>query len=216
MATLVLTLAALASAALHIWAEYHGPTVQVYVCKPLTMGLIIVIAAMRTKAGRGVYALGILGGLLCSAAGDVFLMLPDDRFIPGLVSFLIGHLCYIAAFTYGRPFRVTLWPLAAFASYGVLIFLMLLPRLGSVTVPVALYIAVILAMGWQAWERRAALGTSGAALALAGAILFIVSDSILALNRFHTPLQLGRLLNLSTYFIAQWCMAMSIGRRNEE
>jgi uncharacterized membrane protein YhhN len=77
---------------------------------------------------------------------------------------------------------------------------------------VAVYIVVILAMGWQAWERRAALGTPGAMLALGGAILFIISDSILALNKFGYPFHVGRFLNLTTYFAAQWCMAMSIPR----
>lgn len=210
MTTTIVTLSALISASLHIWAEYHGPPIQIYVCKPLTMLLIILLAVRRAAAGRPFYGRAIVAGLLCSLAGDVFLMLPSDRFIPGLVSFLIGHLWYIAAFAYGRPFHVTFWALAAFACYGLLIFLLLLPRLGGVTVPVAVYIVVILAMGWQAWERRAFLGTFGAALALAGAVLFIISDSILAVNRFHTPFPPARLLNLSTYFMAQWCMAISI------
>jgi len=210
MATIILTLAAIASATFHIWAEYHGPPVQIYLCKPLTMVMIITIAMRGAKTGRSFYAYAVAGGLLFSMAGDIFLMLPSDCFIQGLVSFLIGHLFYISAFTYGRRFKVSPWVLAAFACYGVVIFLVLLPNLGDVTVPVAVYIVAILIMGWQAWERRAVLGTSGAMLALTGAILFIMSDSILALNRFGTPFHIGRLLNLATYFTAQWCMAVSI------
>ena len=213
MMNFILSLAAIASATFHIWAEYHGPPIQIYLCKPLTMVLIITIAVRRAKAGRGFYACAVVGGLLFSMAGDIFLMLPSDRFIQGLASFLIGHLFYIAAFTYGRRFRVSPWVPATFACYGVLIFLVLRPNLGDVTVPVAVYIVVILAMGWQAWERRGVLGTSGAMLALVGAILFIISDSILALNKFGFPFYIGRFLNLATYFAAQWCMSLSIPRK---
>jgi uncharacterized membrane protein YhhN len=216
MAT-ILTIMAAISATFHIWAEYHGPPMQVYVCKPLTMLLIIAIAARRATAGRGWYSRAILGGLLFSIAGDVFLMLPSDRFIPGLVSFLIGHLWYIAAFAHGRPFRTAFSPLVVFALYGIVIYLVLSPHLGAVKGPVALYIVVILIMGWQSCARWSALRTRAALLAAAGAVLFIISDSILAVNRFHTHFLLARLLNLSTYFIAQWCMAVSIGEmRNEK
>jgi len=216
MITIILTLMAVLSASFHIWAEYHGPPIQVYVFKPLTMLLIITIAVRRATAERTLYAHAILAGLLCSIAGDVFLMLPSDRFIPGLVSFLIGHLFYIAAFAYGRPFRVSFLPLIFFALYGILIYLALSPHLGAVKAPVAVYIVAILIMGWQAWARWSVLRTGPALLAAAGAVLFIISDSVLAFSRFRGPVELGRLLNLATYFIAQWCIAMSIGKMRNE
>jgi len=147
MATIILTLAAIVSATFHIWAEYHGPPIQIYLCKPLTMVMIITIAMLRAKTDRAFYAYAVVGGLFFSIGGDIFLMLPSDRFIQGLVSFLIGHLFYIAAFTYGRPFRLSPWVLAAFACYGVLICLVLLPNLRDVTVPVAVYLLAILIMG---------------------------------------------------------------------
>jgi uncharacterized membrane protein YhhN len=207
-----LSLAALGSGILHVLAEYHGPRLQIYLFKPLTMILILALAFLRAKAAPGLYGRAVIGGLLCSLAGDVFLMLPSDRFLPGLASFLLAHLFYIAAFTdgfrFGRSCRA-LWP---FGLYGLLIFLILLPTLGPMKWPVLGYILVILAMGWQAWVRWAATGRRPALWAFLGALLFIVSDSVLALNRFYQPLGPAQAVILSTYFTAQWLITLSIGR----
>ena len=90
MLTAILTLLAILSAALHIRAEYHGPRYHVYLFKPLTMVFILLIALQARWPDFSRYKVAIIAGLVCSLAGDVFLMLPSDRFIPGLVSFLIS------------------------------------------------------------------------------------------------------------------------------
>ncbi len=120
----------------------------------------------------------------------------------------------MAAFSYGGPFRFSIWPLLFFAFYGILMFIILSPYLGEMKLPVLVYLVVILAMGWRAWERWRATGDRSALLALLGAILFIISDSVLAINRFREHYEFARALNLSTYFAAQWLIALSIGDRN--
>ena len=210
----LLTLMVLGSAIMHICAEYFGPHYHIYLFKPLTMVFILLIAVSKARNAPVFYAYAIIGGLLCSMAGDIFLMLPSDQFIPGLVSFLVAHLFYIWAFTHGRRFRFPVWSLLPFAVYGILIFIVLSPALKAMKLPVLAYIVVILVMGWQAWERWDDTGQRLTLLAFIGAVLFIISDSVLAINRFRQPFEMARALTLSTYFAAQWMIAFSINERN--
>ena len=199
---------------MHIRAEYLGPHYHIYLFKPLTMVFILLIAMSKARKAPVFYAYAIIGGLLCSMAGDIFLMLPSDQFIPGLVSFLVAHLFYIGAFTRGRRFRFSFWSLLPFVVYGILIFIFLSPGLKAMKLPVLAYIVVILMMGWQGWERWNDTGQRLALLAFFGTILFIISDSVLAINRFRQPFELARALTLSTYFTAQWMIAFSIKERD--
>jgi uncharacterized membrane protein YhhN len=206
----ILTLLAILSASLHIRAEYRGPQYHVYLFKPLTMVFILLMAAQAGWPGPPRYKVAIIAGLLFSLAGDVFLMLPSDRFVAGLVSFLIAHLFYIAAFTSGTGFGFS-WRLLPCAIYGILIFSILAPHLGGMKLPVLVYMVVILVMAWQAWERWSQTGQSAALLAFLGAVLFVISDSALAVNRFRGGYKGAQALILSTYFAAQWLIARSVG-----
>ncbi|HEY0319908.1 MAG TPA: lysoplasmalogenase [Pyrinomonadaceae bacterium] len=203
-----LTILAAVSAVLHIVAEYGGARRSIYVFKPLTVILIIAIAL---SAPSSLYKYLIVAGLLFSLAGDIFLMLPRDRFIPGLVSFLIAHLFYIAAFTLdGALGRPSLLATIALLFYGGLMLRLLLPTLGKMKLPVVVYMLVILLMVWQASNRCVNVWTTASLLAFAGACLFAASDSILALNRFRRSFKSAQLLILSTYFAAQWLIALSV------
>lgn len=206
----IFTLLAILSAALHIRAEYYGPRHQVYLFKPLTMVFILLIAVQARWPGFSRYKVAVIAGLLFSLAGDVFLMLPSDRFVAGLVSFLIAHLFYIAAFTSGTGFGLS-WRLLPCALYGIVIFSILAPHLGQMKLPVVVYMVVILVMAWQAWEQWRQTGHSQALLAFLGAVLFVISDSALAINRFREGYKSAPALILSTYFAAQWLIARSVG-----
>jgi uncharacterized membrane protein YhhN len=139
-------------------------------------------------------------------------MLPSDRFVAGLLAFLVAHLLYIVAFASEiKVGALTWWPLIPLIIYGVVICVILVPSLGVLKSPVLVYVVVILIMAWLAWERWIQTGQSGALLAFAGAILFVISDTILALNRFRGAFELARALNLITYFAAQWLIASSVG-----
>jgi len=210
-----LTLLAILSAALHIRAEYYDPRYHIYLFKPLTMVFILLIAVQAGKPDASLYKVAILAGLLFSLAGDVFLMLPSDRFVAGLVSFLFAHLFYIAAFTSGTGFGFS-WRFLPCAIYGILIFSILAPHLGKMKLPVLVYMVVILVMAWQAWERWSQTGQSAALLALLGAVLFLISNSALAVNRFRGGYKSAQALTLSTYFAAQWLIARSVGQATSE
>ncbi len=210
LSTAVLSVAALFTAALHIRAEYVGPRSRVYVCKPLTTGLILLLALKTGEPVSGFYQSAVVIGLAFSLAGDVFLMLPKDRFAFGLASFLVGHLAYIAAFTSVEGFRITVLCLAPFLLAVGVVYAMLLPHLGRLWLPVLFYVLAIMVMAWQAAERFELTGDASSLLALAGALLFLVSDSALAFNRFRARFHSAQVVVLSTYYAAQWLIALSV------
>jgi uncharacterized membrane protein YhhN len=206
MTTAVLSLLVLVSALLTIRAEYRGPRLHFYVFKPLTVVLIILVA-LQTKHETGAdYKLLVVGGLLCSLVGDVFLMWPRDRFVAGLVSFLVAHLFYIAAFASGvRAWGV--WWATALLVYGVSMLWLLWRGFGKLKAAVVVYVAAILLMAWAALSRRP--DADGGVSAAAGALLFVASDSALAWDRFKGEFKGAQALILSTYFAAQWLIAVS-------
>ncbi len=209
MLTYILMLLVIVSAFIHIRAEYRGPRQQIYIFKPLTMVFILLIAILG-QVSLPFYKYMIIAGLIFSLAGDIFLMLPTDRFVAGLVAFLLAHLFYSAAFASEISVLIW-WPLIPFVIYGIAIYIILASSLGKLRLPVLIYVAVILIMAWLAWERLIQTGQTGALLAAIGAILFIISDTILAIDRFRGTFKLSRASNLITYFAAQLLIAGSIG-----
>jgi len=209
MTRLILTILAIISASIHIWGEYQGPDYLIYIFKPLTMVFIIAIALLAKDPPSKKYKFVIIAGLLFSMTGDIFLMLPVDLFIAGLVSFLIAQLIYTYAFRSGRPFRFKLLAIVPFAIYGVIIFVILFPGLNGMAIPVAAYIIVIMTMAWQAWDQWDDVRKRWALLAFIGAVLFVISDTFLALNKFGEPFLAARALTLTIYFSAQWLISNS-------
>ncbi len=208
MAALPLLIAT--SAALAVWAERRDARRAFYLLKPLTTVLILALAATAPRPAAGGYQALVCAGLLFSLAGDVFLMLPHDHFVAGLASFLIAHLFYIAAFA---PRPVTLAAplvLVALVGYGIVLLRALWPRLGKLRAPVAVYAAVLLVMAWQAVARWVVMDTTPALLAALGAGWFVVSDSVLAWERFRGRRAYGQAVVLGTYYTAQWLIAMSV------
>ncbi|MEK9951084.1 MAG: lysoplasmalogenase family protein [Curvibacter sp.] len=171
------------------------------VFKPLAMVLALVLVT-RSLPGRA--ALPLLLALVGSLAGDVFLMFPG-YFIPGLVSFLCAHLAYLAVFRKGQTWFPSRRALALTLGYGVLMYGVLwvggLPA--ALRGPVAAYVVVIALMAAQAMGRATVLRTPGAWLVAVGAGFFMLSDTLLALHRFVSPLPLSQLWVLSTYYLAQ-------------
>jgi uncharacterized membrane protein YhhN len=206
---IILSVLMVISAALTISAEYHGPRRNVYVFKPLTVVFIILLALLNKYPVASAYKYLIVAGLVCSLAGDVFLMLPSDRFIHGLVSFLVAHLFYIAAFMLAGGRIVSVWAALPLAIHGGLMLWLLWPFLGKMKAPVIVYVVLILLMAWMAWSRYLLTRQAGSYLAAVGATLFVASDSFLAVNRFKGGFRSAQFLILSTYFAAQWLIALS-------
>jgi uncharacterized membrane protein YhhN len=203
--------AAALSAALHVRAEYRGPRWQVYLFKPLTTSLLVLLAALQASAHGPRYQLAVVAGLVLSLAGDVFLMLPGDRFVPGLASFLLAHLAYVVAFSSGISLGTNPLLLLPLLAAGALLIRVLWRGLGRLRLSVLVYSTAIVLMVWQAWARGWEFRSPGAAFAAAGAALFMASDSLLALNRFRAPFAWAQAAIMATYVAAQALIALSVG-----
>jgi uncharacterized membrane protein YhhN len=182
--------------------------------KPLTT-LLIAWSVWRTPSALPRYRTWLLIGLVLSTAGDVFLMLPVDAFVAGLASFLLAHLAYLIALKQRERWLAAMWPFALYAVVAGLVLSQLWPGLpGELRVPVVVYVVVLAAMAAQAlavwWRRR-----DGAALYGAwGGACFVLSDALLAWDRFVAPFVAASFAVLASYWLAQWGLARSVPRQS--
>lgn len=187
-----------------------------YLCKPMTTAMILVMAARAAPVPSVGYRRAVVAGMLFSLAGDVFLMLPQDLFVPGLVSFLLAHLCFIVAFFPGATWPARLGATAAYAVIAGANLALLLPKVPPpLHVPVLAYVCVLVVMAAfaaaRAWAVRHDLSLAKPARAAAiGGVLFVLSDSLLAWDRFGDGVPLAPLLVLVSYYLALWCIARSV------
>lgn len=207
-----LSVLAVISGGIYIWTTYAGSDWQRYLFKPLTTVLILGVALAVPTPVSERYRWLVVVGILFSLAGDIFLMLPQDRFIFGLASFLLAHLFYIAAYGSRTGFHLTWWLLAIYLAYVALLLGLLWPYVGAVRIPVLVYGLVLGVMGWQAAEQWWRLRDLSALLAMLGAMLFMLSDSTLALNKFRMAVPNASLIIMSTYYGAQLLIAWSVAR----
>lgn len=197
----------LIAAALTITGKMLGAGWVVWSFKPLATAAIVTLAWRR---GGDRYGRSVRLGLVFSLAGDV-LLIPEGLFVAGLLAFLLAHLAYLRALTAGTRFAPRLLPFAIVALAAAAVVATLWPTLpGGLRAPVLGYVAVLGAMCAQALARAAVLRTGASRLAAIGAVLFLASDAMLALDRFHAPLSGAPLLVLGTYYTAQLLLALSI------
>ncbi len=146
------------------------------------------------------YSKFVFGGLIFSVTGDMLLEYEPSMFVYGLIAFLLAHVAYIAAFL-KRSKKIVLIPLIFLMGYGMVVYWLLYPGLGNMAHPVLIYIIVILTMCWRAFAQTDF--NKYAVYALAGALLFVVSDSLIAFNKFYVELEFARYLIMLTYWAAQ-------------
>ena len=217
--TLMAVVAAILGALLADPARTDGWRMLHWLCKPLATMLILRLAWSARPALSRRYRQWISAGIACSLLGDVLLMLPQDLFVPGLVAFLCGHLCFLAAFLADSRFAVRpLWLLASWGCGAVNLWLLWDSIGAALRLPVIVYVAVLSSMGGQAlaragmFARRGDAQAGSARRAAIGAVLFMLSDSLLAWNRFHAAIPWSSLWVLSTYYLALWWIARSVQR----
>jgi uncharacterized membrane protein YhhN len=209
--------AAALTALLAIAGDVLGLRSLVLAFKPATTLLLIAWAWPRGAEAPAVRR-WVRAGLALSLAGDVFLMWPQQGFLPGLVSFLLAHLAYIVAFTRSVRLAARPMPFVAYALIAATLLSQLWPGVPEpLRWPVLAYVACLATMAAQAavlW--LAARGTAGVALArnaALGGVLFMTSDALLAFNKFNAPLPLAGLWILLTYWLAQGLIAASLRAR---
>jgi uncharacterized membrane protein YhhN len=190
-------------------AVYTNNETLRYITKPLLMPLLIVFFVFQTKDFASSLKKWITLALVFSWAGDVLLMFESTNsnfFIFGLVAFLIAHIFYILY--YENVIRKEglsksyWWFLPVIIYYIVLIYI-LSPNLGDMKLPVRIYGIVISYMLIQALQTGGIKTPGAAILMIAGAVLFITSDSILAINKFYESFEYAGIAIMLTYGMAQ-------------
>jgi uncharacterized membrane protein YhhN len=186
-----------------------GVKVAEYVFKPATMVPLIGAALTLDPADRAARA-WFVAALVLSLAGDIFLMLPDEEkfFVPGLGSFLVGHVAYIVGLILAGIDSIALATGVVVVAIGVAALAPRVvagarskdPRLG---VPVFAYVLVISVM------VACAIG-SVVPVAVAGALLFYLSDLTIGWSRFVKSFPSARLVIITTYHVAQILLVVSL------
>ena len=180
------------------WQPYPGSVI----IKGLSVGPLAVLAFVAGSPLLG-------AALALSTLGDVLLDLDPVRlFVFGLGSFLVAHLVYISVFIRNRrrtvPFGAPRLLLAGLVLlYSIAVSVWLLPSLGGLIVPVTIYMCTITAM-----VISAILARFENPWVAVGAILFLISDSLLAVNKFKTPVPYRDFLVWSTYYAGQYGIAI--------
>ena len=162
----------------------------------------------QTPLNKFVYA-----ALLFSWLGDVLLILVPWNgvfFIAGLGGFLIAQLIYtfmnLNFCNDGNSKPMLIWQSFFVRLYGIIYFILIKESLGAMLIPVAIYCAVITLMGITAVGRLGRANKSSFYLVFLGAIIFIISDSVIGLNRFAGPVEYAGPIVMSTYLLAQYLL----------
>lgn len=205
-----LLLVSIAAGTLYFATASFHPFPGSILLKGLSVGLLAVLAYLESAADTQHRADALLLGtaLLFSSNGDVLLDLDPKRlFIAGLAMFLLAHIVYIVLFVrnWPRPVRLSGMQTAlivAIILYAGAVGAWLVPSLGSIAVPVMLYMAAITMMVVSTVVARFTRPW-----VVIGAILFLTSDSLLAVNKFKTAIPLRDYLVWGTYYLAQLSIA---------
>jgi uncharacterized membrane protein YhhN len=163
--------------------------------------------------------------LLFSWIGDVILMFSDCGelcFIFGLVAFLLSHIVYIIVFNKQQITRTienktNYWGGISFilVYFAAMVFT-LFPKLGPLKIPVLVYAIVICSMLYFAFKGSFIWTKLSNNPILLGAVFFVTSDSILAFNKFYSPIPFGSFLIMLTYIAAQYFIVNGILKLNQK
>jgi uncharacterized membrane protein YhhN len=207
METIALSALYFLAGILFITSYYYGSRLQAFIFKASVIPVLIIIFILNRGVHRSTDDTLMLVGLAASSAGDIMLTSKSPAFFKtGIAFFMLTHIMYIMVFIHtGNNFiferPVLLIPLVA---YEALLIIYLFSRLGTMKAPVIVYSTVIMTMLAAAINRYDAVPAKSFFMALTGAILFVISDSALAVNRFRKPFRLHQLVVMLTYITAQY------------
>ncbi|XP_038052612.1 lysoplasmalogenase-like protein TMEM86A isoform X3 [Patiria miniata] len=196
----------------------HGeppcPMGVLYKCLPIVF-LCLYVGTHILQDGLTRYTACVLIGLLFSGTGDAYLVYQKDYFIQGMLAFAVAHLFYSIAF-HERPMW---WKfMAYYMPFYVSMFAILAPRVSfKVFWAGVVYGQLITVMLWRAAARLDFRNPSVSKLcAFWGAFLFLVSDTVLSLNKFAMPLPYAQYLIMPTYYASQILITLSIHKDVEK
>ncbi|WP_282044096.1 lysoplasmalogenase [Winogradskyella flava] len=185
-----------------------------FITKPaIVASLMFLFIKTSGHLSKSIINLTLLA-LFFSLLGDTLLMFVDYSphiFTIGLVAFLIAHVMYILVFLKHRNTRASpLGFIVILLLYASGLFFLLKDGLGDMLIPVIIYMIVILSMATSAFLRQGNVNLLSFKLVFIGAIFFMISDSILALNKFYQPIPISNVSIMITYALAQYLIVLGI------
>ena len=177
--------------------------------KPLIIPVLIGYFDSEVKSITKGIAKWVLFALIFSLAGDVLLMFQGKKeifFLLGLASFLIAHIFYIIFFHHVRVrenVKSNPWLLVIVVVYYAALISWLSPFLGDMKLPVRIYGIVISIMFMLAMHMLPIKNKLAGSWMMWGALLFVISDSVLAINKFYQPFEAANVIIMLTYGLAQ-------------
>ena len=184
--------------------------------KPLILLSLFAYFALNGRALQRSIYLFMLAALFFSWLGDVMLMyeyISPMYFMLGLGAFLTAHIMYLTVFLKRwniRPGPLFWLVVIVLILYGCFLFWQLKDSLGNLLVPVVLYVLVILAMAVASFGRKGMVTPKSFTMVFLGALFFIISDSVLAINKFTDSVPYAHILVMGTYATAQYLITKGI------
>ena len=191
-------------AAVFVLSTLFKPYPLSWLVKLLPLLLLIIIAFKKSETKLTKY---FLAGLIFSVLGDFFL--DYDRinwFIFGLGAFLVAHLLYIKSLMPVETKRVAIVTL--YTLYGIAVFVLISSGLGELFIPVLIYMSVLLGMAIATLVSK----NTNSWLILGG-LSFVLSDSLLGIDKFYSPIPYATLFIMISYYFAQYALVRGYYRR---
>jgi len=208
MKTKVLTVIYILIGITYTVLDSHLSLIPGLVLKGLIIPFLIIIYLLNARQNRRIT---ILAALFFSFGGDVIL---SFSFIPGLACFLLAHIIYAISFfkTGGESLIIPkrIYILLPVILFGAGLLCLLNDNLDGMRLPVITYTIVILTMVVAAINRYGKVSRLSFALVLTGAILFVISDSLIALNKFGFPFMFSGVAVMTTYIAAQYLIVAGV------
>lgn len=204
--------------ALHIAASSFAVAYVPYFTKPVLMLFLALFFYRNAPKPLSRLSKVTLYALFFSWLGDVLLMFQGFQaiyFLLGLVSFLLAHLCYIFALSQTpksqkSSSKIVMGASLLYVLIGIGSITLLKDGLGSMFIPVVVYAATIIGMNLAAVSRYGKVSSTSFWWVMFGAVSFLISDSLLGINKFHTPIPAPSLLVMSTYCLGQFMIVGGI------
>ncbi|MCI0523273.1 MAG: lysoplasmalogenase [Bacteroidales bacterium] len=221
MRTKILSALYFLAALIFIFAQLRPFSLTDVISKALIILLLIVLflvnaGRMETGAKRMIFL-----ALLFSWLGDIALEMDNNKdlmFMVGLAFFLLAHIFYFMVFILtpgkGQPLKRLIMIILPVIIYGIFLVAFLYNDLGDMRLPVIIYAIVILSMLAGAISRIGKVNSASYYLVLAGAALFVLSDSMLAINKFSIAVPAASVLIMSTYVIGQFLIVLGFLRQS--
>jgi uncharacterized membrane protein YhhN len=202
-------------------------TIPALVAKALIIPSLMVFYHISVKGNYGLFHRVVMVGLLFSWIGDVSLQFSngsfpvktrDLLFIIGLGSFMVTQVIYFLAFSMPKGknsiFSSRVYQTLLVLLYGFIMLYYLYRRLGDMKIPVIVYMVIILVMLLSALNRYGKVNGLSYILVVFGALLFVISDSLIAITKFHMDIDFAGIMIMITYVTAQYLIVLGCIRQN--